>query len=195
MAEGRILYVEDNFDNRILIKRVLEAEGYTVIEAGDGREGLKLAHTASPDLILMDINLPDVDGYECTRRLRASEPTRDIPILALTANVLDGDKQKALGVGCNGYVSKPIDVDELPYKIATHLRAAAQAGQTAQAPARAGLLSRVDGHEPADGNPPGAVHQGKNGRPDADGRSHTVETPAGPSRHIGASTHDRSNAL
>jgi CheY-like chemotaxis protein len=70
MAEGRILYVEDNFDNRILIKRVLEAEGYTVIEAGDGREGLKLAHTASPDLILMDINLPDVDGYECTRRLR-----------------------------------------------------------------------------------------------------------------------------
>jgi hypothetical protein len=114
---------------------------------------------------------------------------------AVSANVLDGDKQKALGVGCNGYVSKPIDVDELPYKIATHLRAAAQAGQTAQAPARAGLLSRVDGHQPADGNPPGAVHQGKNGRPDADGRSHALETPAGPSRHIGASTHDRSNAL
>jgi two-component system cell cycle response regulator DivK len=220
MAEGRILYVEDNFDNRILIKRVLEAEGYTVIEAGDGLEGLKLAHSDSPDLILIDINLPDVDGYECTRRLRASESTRDIPILALTANVLEGDKQKALGVGCDGYISKPIDVDELPHTIEIHLRAAAQAGQTAQAPARTGLLSRVDGHQPADANPPGAMSQ-RDGRPDADGRqtgpperaglrgstrenesrnaverrSPTVETPAAPSRNIGASTHDRSNAL
>jgi two-component system cell cycle response regulator DivK len=203
MAEGRILYVEDNFDNRILIKRVLEAEGYTVIEAGDGLEGLKLAHTASPDLILMDINLPDVDGYECTRRLRASEPTRNIPILALTANVLDGDKQKALGVGCNGYISKPIDVDELPYKIAIHLRAAAQGGQPAQAPTRTGLLSRADGHRPADVNPPGALERAalrgstpeNESRSTIERRSPTVEPPAAPSRNNGASTHDRSNAL
>ncbi len=203
MAEGRILYVEDNFDNRILIKRVLEAEGYTVIEAGGGLEGLKLAHTASPDLVLMDINLPDIDGYECTRRLRASEPTRDIPILALTANVLEGDKQKALGVGCDGYISKPIDVDELPNKIAIHLRAAAQGGQMAQAPARTGLLSRADGHRLADGNPPGALERaGVRGSPrenesknTIERRSPTVESPAGSSRNNGASTHDRSNTL
>jgi CheY-like chemotaxis protein len=217
MAEGRILYVEDNFDNRILIKRVLEAEGYTVLEAGSGLEGLKQAHTGSPDLILMDINLPDVDGYECTRRLRAHEPTKDIPILALTANVLEGDKQKALSAGCNGYISKPIDVDELPHRVAIHLRAAAQGGEMAQSPRRSRLLRRIDEYRRADVNPPGAVSQQEDGRADADRRrdgqperaesrgstpknergstagrrSHTVETPAAPSRNFGASTHER----
>ncbi len=119
---GRILYVEDNLENRILIKRVLEAEGYTVIEAANGREGLALAESHHPDLILMDINLPDVDGYECTRRLRSADGLSQIPILALTANVLESDRQRALDVGCDGYIPKPIDVDELPNVIASYLK-------------------------------------------------------------------------
>jgi len=118
---GRILYIEDNFDNRILIKRVLEAEGYTVIEAENGTAGINIAKSAELDLILMDINLPDLDGYECTARLRKMEGFAKIPILALTANVLEGDKQKAITAGCDGYIPKPIDVDELPKQIASHL--------------------------------------------------------------------------
>lgn len=140
-TRGRILYVEDNLENRILIKRVLEAEGYTVIEAGNGREGLALAESYHPDLILMDINLPDVDGYECTRRLRSADGLSQIPILALTANVLEGDRQQALAAGCDGYIPKPIDVDELPDLIAAHLkrrplaeRGSQQEGEPAQGP-------------------------------------------------------------
>ena len=121
MVDGRILYIEDNFDNRILIKRVLEAEGYTVIEAANGLQGLELAKSNSPDLILMDINLPDIDGYECTARLRQIEGFEKIPIVALTANVLEGDRQKALVAGCDGYIPKPIDVDDLPNQIEGHL--------------------------------------------------------------------------
>ena len=126
MAEGRILYIEDNFDNRILIKRVLEAEGYTVVEAENGLTGIRLAESTQPDLILMDINLPDIDGYEATARLRKTEKMAGVPIVALTANVLEGDRQKALGAGCDGYIPKPIDVDELPNQIAYHLKNAWQ---------------------------------------------------------------------
>ena len=84
MSRGQILYIEDNFDNRILIKRVLEAEGYTVIEAENGKVGIEKATSNKPDLILMDINLPDIDGYECTARLRKSmNGMRRTPIVAL----------------------------------------------------------------------------------------------------------------
>ena len=122
MAQGRILYIEDNFENRILIKRILEAEGYTVIEAENGKTGLEKAQTTSPDLILMDINLPDIDGYECTSRLRQMNGVSQIPIVALTANVMDGDRLKALKTGCDGYISKPIDVDGLPGEIERYIR-------------------------------------------------------------------------
>lgn len=134
MAEGRILYVEDNFDNRILIKRVLEAEGYKVIEAEDGRRGYELAVAAPPDLILMDINLPDVDGYTCTAQIRQVDALKTIPIIALTANVLEGDRQKALTSGCNGYISKPINVDELPDQIASYLKKHREDEQAAPSP-------------------------------------------------------------
>jgi len=117
MTRGRILYVEDNFDNRILIKRVLEVEGYTVIEADCGRAGLELALSARPDLILVDINLPDIDGYEITRRLRQTDGFDQVPIVALTANALEGDRQKALNAGCDGYISKPVDIDTLPMQV------------------------------------------------------------------------------
>jgi two-component system cell cycle response regulator DivK len=121
MSGKRILYIEDNSDNRLLIKRVLEAEGYIVVEAETGLKGLELAASSQPDLILMDINLPEIDGYECTHRLRKISGGEKIPIIALTANAMEGDAQKALDAGCNGYIPKPIDVDHLPTQIEKYL--------------------------------------------------------------------------
>jgi two-component system cell cycle response regulator DivK len=122
MSSGRILYIEDNFDNRILIKRILEAEGYTVIEAENGIKGLEMAkNDPTIGLVLMDINLPDLDGYECTARLRKTEQGRKLPIVALTANVMEGDGQKALDAGCDGYIPKPIDVDNLPIQVQKYM--------------------------------------------------------------------------
>ncbi len=124
-AEGEpptILYIEDNRDNRILVKRILEAEGYHVLEAANGPEGIEQAKAVRPALVLVDINLPDVDGYEVTARLKACEEFQDIPIVALTANVMKGDREKSLASGCSGYIEKPIDVDRLPAQIAAFLR-------------------------------------------------------------------------
>ena len=121
MAKGRILYIEDNPDNRLLIKRVLEAEGYAVIEAENGTEGLRLAAKEPPDLVLMDINLPDIDGYECTMLLRKAHPNH-LPIVALTANALKGDRQRALDAGCDDYIAKPVDIDALPAQIEANLK-------------------------------------------------------------------------
>ena len=121
MTERRILYVEDNRENRILIKRVLEAEGYTVDEAADGLSGLKMAQENRPDLILLDINLPDIDGYEATKRLRKMNGISGVPVVALTANVMQGDREKSLEAGCDGYIQKPIDVDQLPDQIESYL--------------------------------------------------------------------------
>jgi two-component system cell cycle response regulator DivK len=122
MSGERILYVEDNFENRILVKRVLEVEGYVVLEAEDGPSGMRLATQEIPDLILMDINLPEVDGYEVTAELRQNSSLAHVPIVALTANVLKGDREKSLAAGCDGYIQKPIDVDLLPAQIAAFLR-------------------------------------------------------------------------
>ena len=116
-----ILYIEDNSDNRLLVRRILEAEGYRVLEAADGETGIALVQTDQPDLILMDINLPDIDGYEVTRRLRAIPELAEVPILALTANALKGDREKSLDAGCNSYIRKPIDVDAFPQQISEYL--------------------------------------------------------------------------
>jgi CheY-like chemotaxis protein len=121
-ADSRtILYVEDNQDNRVLVRRVLEAEGYRVLEAPDGPTGIELARTRHPALILMDINLPEVDGFEVTARLKAMPDLRGVPIVALTANVMKGDREKTLEAGCSGYIQKPIDIDLLPEQIASFL--------------------------------------------------------------------------
>jgi two-component system cell cycle response regulator DivK len=117
-----ILCVEDDTNNRILIRRILMAEGYEVVEAKDGPEGIELAQTTRPDLILMDINLPDMDGYEVTARLRALNDMRGVPIIAVTANVMKGDRERTLAAGCSGYIQKPIDVDRLPKQLAAFLR-------------------------------------------------------------------------
>ncbi|MBI3764683.1 MAG: response regulator [Chloroflexi bacterium] len=120
-ASPTILYIEDNFDNRLLVKRVLQAEGYQVVEAPDGPTGIQLAEANQPDLILMDINLPHVDGYSMTARLKAMPHLARIPVVALTANVMRGDRERSLAAGCDGYIQKPIDVDQLPRQIARFL--------------------------------------------------------------------------
>jgi two-component system cell cycle response regulator DivK len=121
MASGTILYIEDNLANRELIRRVLEVEGYTIVEAGDGMAGLKAVETVQPDLILMDINLPEMDGYTVTAKLREIPALNSVPIIALTANVMRGDREKTLAAGCDGYIRKPVDIDELPDRIAAFM--------------------------------------------------------------------------
>jgi two-component system, cell cycle response regulator DivK len=116
-----ILYVEDNADNRMLVRRILMAEGFQLIEAPDATQALKILETRTPDLILMDINMPDVDGYTLTARLKALPSLRDVPIIAMTANALRGDRERSLEAGCDGYIQKPIDVDSLPRQIVRFL--------------------------------------------------------------------------
>ncbi len=117
-----ILYIEDNFDNRLLVRRVLEAEGYRVIEAEDGVQGFDYLQSETPDLVLMDINLPEVDGYEMTKRLKQLPSMMKVPVIAMTANVMKGDREKTIAAGCDGYIPKPIDIDVLPAQIARFLR-------------------------------------------------------------------------
>ena len=116
-----VLYIEDNLDNRVLVRRILEAEGFHVLEAEDGSGGLRMVEETLPDLILVDINLPEVYGYELTARMRQIEGLRDKPIVALTANVLKGDRERSLAAGCDGYIQKPIDVDLLPSQVSAFL--------------------------------------------------------------------------
>jgi two-component system cell cycle response regulator DivK len=110
-----ILYVEDNPDNMMLVQRALEARGYRLLKAQNGLEGVAAAEQEEVDLILLDINLPDIDGYEVARRLRSStqRALRSVPIIAVTANALKGDAEKALNAGCDVYMSKPINIREL----------------------------------------------------------------------------------
>ncbi len=116
-----ILYIEDDLSNRTLVKRVLEAEGYRVVEAEDGQQGLEMARAKQPALILVDISMPDMDGYEVTARLRAMPELGSVPIIAVTAHVLKGDRERTLAAGCAAYIQKPIDVDLLPAQLAAHL--------------------------------------------------------------------------
>ncbi len=123
MAEpNSILYVEDNLENRILIMRVLNAEGYEIAFAENATEAMTAIEEKNFDLILMDINLPDTDGYTLTNKLRQIPKLDGVPILALTANVMKGDREKSLEAGCDGYIQKPIDVDTLPKQIEMYLK-------------------------------------------------------------------------
>jgi len=104
-----ILLVEDNEDNLVVYRTILEHVGYRVVEARDGEEGVARAREQMPDLILMDISIPKMDGWEATQRLKAEENTRAIPIIALTAHALEEDRQKAIQAGCDGYLAKPVE--------------------------------------------------------------------------------------
>lgn len=121
MPNTHVLYIEDNADNRILVKRVLEAAGYQVSLAAEAQSGLAEAMRLKPQVILIDINLPEVDGYTLTARLRATAGLENTCIIALTANVMKGDRERTLLAGCNGYIQKPIDVDALPAQVAHYL--------------------------------------------------------------------------
>ena len=115
--KSTILYVEDNPDNRSLIRRVLEAEDYAVVEAINAKQALEKLEDSNIDLVLMDINMPDMDGYTLTAKIKAIQKFSKIPIVAVTANVMRGDREKSLGAGCDGYIQKPIDIDTLSQQI------------------------------------------------------------------------------
>ena len=121
-SASKILVVEDNQDNREMVVKVLKFNGYEVIEAVDGEEGIEKAKTEAPALILLDIYLPKMDGYEVAKRLKNDTGLRDIPVIALTAHAMKGNREQALAAGCDGYISKPIDIRELPKQIEQFLR-------------------------------------------------------------------------
>ena len=122
MNPGRILVVEDNPKNLKLVRDVLRFSGYEVIEATSGEDGVRLAASEHPDLILMDLQLPGIDGAEALRRIRAGEQTRAVPVVAVTAFAMDHDRQRAFDAGFDGYVEKPISVRRLPQQVRDFLR-------------------------------------------------------------------------
>lgn len=113
----RILLIEDNEMNRDMLSRRLKRRGYEVVSAVDGASGLDLAQSADPDLILMDMSLPVMDGWEATRRIKAAEATRSIPIIALTAHAMATDEQRAREAGCDDFDTKPVDIERLVGKM------------------------------------------------------------------------------
>lgn len=114
---GHILLVEDNEMNRDMLKRRLERRGFTVAIAVNGREGVEMAGTEKPNLILMDMSLPEMDGWEATRTIKSNPDVAQIPVVALTAHAMSGDREKALEAGCDDYETKPIDFARLMEKI------------------------------------------------------------------------------
>ena len=114
---ARILLIEDQEDNRRIVRDLLRSVGYEIIEAVSGEEGVALAASQRPDLILMDIQLPRIDGYEATRRIRANPELRETPIVAVTSYALSGDDEKAYEAGCTAYVAKPFDPMDLLTKV------------------------------------------------------------------------------
>lgn len=120
MAKMRILYVEDNFENKLFVRRVIESMGYEMLEAETGLDSLTLAAEEKPDLILMDINIPGMDGLETTMKLKQNAELSKIPVIALTANAMKGDRERCLAAGCDGYMQKPVGVSDLRREIQTY---------------------------------------------------------------------------
>jgi CheY-like chemotaxis protein len=123
----RILVVEDNEMNRDMLSRRLQRKEYEVLLARDGRQGIAMAQSENPDLILLDLSLPEIDGWEATRYLKADPATRHIPVIALTAHAMAWDREKAFEAGCDDYDTKPVDFQRLLGKIETLLSEAASA--------------------------------------------------------------------
>ena len=122
MSDKNVMVVEDNEKNRKLMRVVLKAKGYNIIEAATGEEALNLLKNQKPDIILMDIQLPGIDGLTLIKQIKASVVTKDIPIIAVTAYAMKGDEQKILDTGCNAYVSKPINTQELPLIVEKYIK-------------------------------------------------------------------------
>ena len=117
----RILVVEDNETNMYLVGFILKNNGYEVIEANTGQKGIELSQKENPDLIIMDIQLPDIDGHEVTMKIREMETGKDVPIIAFTSYAMVGDKEKAIEAGCTGYIEKPINIEVFMAEIKKHL--------------------------------------------------------------------------
>ncbi|HUN05645.1 MAG TPA: response regulator [Aggregatilineales bacterium] len=135
---ARILYVEDNAQNMRLVRKILTATGYTVLEAVDGLSGLSVAAAEKPDLILMDVNLPDISGLEATGRLKADATTQHIPVIALTANAMHGDRENCLAAGCDGYLAKPVMKAELLNAVESYIKFKSDVGVPASVSAASG---------------------------------------------------------
>jgi two-component system cell cycle response regulator DivK len=118
----RVLYIEDDANNRMLVRRILMVEGVDVDEAETAAEGIDKALSDPPDLILMDISMPEMDGLTATAEIRRQPAIANIPIIALTANVMEGDRERSLDAGCDGYIGKPIDVDTFAEEVLNYLR-------------------------------------------------------------------------
>lgn len=118
----KILVVDDNQDSRELVVKILKNKGYELIEAIDGEEAVEKVIAQKPDLILLDISIPKLNGYEVTRILKDREDVKDIPVVALTAHAMKGDRLKALEAGCEGYITKPINVRDLPAQVKSFIR-------------------------------------------------------------------------
>lgn len=118
----RVLYVEDNADNRMLVKRVLMAVDIDVDDVDNARDGIQMAVDNPPDLILMDISMPDMDGLTAIEKIRSLPAIAHLPIVALTANVREGDKKMTFDAGADGYIGKPIDVDKFPDQVLNYMR-------------------------------------------------------------------------
>jgi two-component system cell cycle response regulator DivK len=112
-----ILYVEDNFENKLFVRRVIESMGHEMLEAENGLDSLAIAAERVPDLILMDVNIPGMDGLETTSRMKQNPRLSHIPVIALTANAMKGDKERCLSAGCDGYMQKPVGVSDLRREI------------------------------------------------------------------------------
>jgi CheY-like chemotaxis protein len=125
----KVLLVEDNEESRDGLARHLRRKGYEILLAVDGREGVDMVRAEAPDLILMDMSLPGLDGWEATRQLKAAPQTRGIPVIALTAHAMAGDREKALEVGCDDYDTKPVEFSRLLGKIESLLREKAARGE------------------------------------------------------------------
>ena len=117
----RVLYIEDDMSNRILVERIMRAEGYDIHTIDNASEGIRIAVELVPDIILMDINMPNVDGFMATNAIRQYAELDHVPIIAVTANVMKGDREQTLAAGCDGYIPKPIDVDSFPEEVNHYL--------------------------------------------------------------------------
>jgi CheY-like chemotaxis protein len=122
MSSGRILVVEDNKDNMTLISDVLHSLDYDVLQATDGEQGIRVTGEERPDLILMDLSLPRMDGWTATKNIKADPDLQNIPVIALTAHAMVGDRERALEAGCDDYVTKPINLRELADKLSQYLK-------------------------------------------------------------------------
>jgi two-component system cell cycle response regulator DivK len=112
-----ILYVEDNFENKLFVRRVIESMGHEMLEAENGLDSLAIAAERMPDLVLMDVNIPGMDGLETTTRMKQNPRLAHIPVIALTANAMKGDRERCLAAGCDGYMQKPVGVSDLRREI------------------------------------------------------------------------------